>query len=246
LRGYIESLQSSFDRVKGTADDVRADLPVADYDERQYGAIVYGKAPLFFNAIYEAIGDAKFNHLLQDYFAQQRYGVAYPQDFLKVAEEYVGQAKLDELLKEWIETPSGTPLPAQYPSIPIPPGAFYQGILQELAEINFYMDSKIDPTKSVAVSYVDLLKQQGWETCTGAQCDFVNVTDTRFLGTYQFGQGVQAPLVTIGVNMMIETGEQFTLFLKNCGKITETRDTSSRSSEGCLVQLPPNLASPEP
>ena len=66
---------------------------------------MYGKAPLFFNAIYEEIGDEKFNQLLQDYFTQHRYGVAYPQDFLKVAEEYVGKAKLDELLKEWITTP---------------------------------------------------------------------------------------------------------------------------------------------
>ena len=36
--------------------------------KRQYGAIVYGKAALFFNAIYDAIGDEKFNQLLQDYF----------------------------------------------------------------------------------------------------------------------------------------------------------------------------------
>jgi hypothetical protein len=93
-------------QIKNTPVDKRADLSVADYtDENQYGAVVYEKAPLFFNAIYEAIGDAKFNHLLQDYFAQQRYGVAYPQDFLKVAEEYVGKTKLDELVKEWIETP---------------------------------------------------------------------------------------------------------------------------------------------
>jgi len=105
LRGYIENLQGRFDRVKGTAEDKRADLPVSAYSDSQYGAIVYGKAPLFFNAIYEEIGDEKFDQLLQDYFKQYRYSVAYPQDFLKVAEGYVGKAKLDELLKEWIETP---------------------------------------------------------------------------------------------------------------------------------------------
>lgn len=105
LRGYLESLQGRYERVKNTDADKRSDLPVAGYDERQYGAIVYGKAPLFFNALYEEIGDEKFNQLLQDYFEQHRYGVAYPQDFLKIAEGYVGKAKLDELLKEWIETP---------------------------------------------------------------------------------------------------------------------------------------------
>jgi hypothetical protein len=247
MRGYVEqALQHGYDEVKGTSEDKRADLPVAAYDEGQYGVIVYEKAPLFFNAIYNEIGDEKFNQLLQDYFKQYRYGVAYPQDFLKVAENYVSKDKLDEFLKEWITTPSGTPTPTQYPSIPIPPGVFYQGIQQDLAEINFYADSTTEPAKSVAASYADLLKQQGWETCTGEQCNFVNVTDTRFLGTYQFGQGPRAPLVTIGINMMIKAGEQISLFLKNCGKITETKDASSRSSEGCLVLLPPNLATPAP
>jgi aminopeptidase N len=106
MQSYVEqALQRGYDRVKGTAEDKRADLPVSAYDEGQYGAIVYEKAPLFFNAIYDEIGDEKFNQLLQDYFKQYRYGVAYLQDFLKVAEDYVGKAKLDELVKEWITTP---------------------------------------------------------------------------------------------------------------------------------------------
>jgi aminopeptidase N len=66
---------------------------------------VYGKAALFFNAIHDEIGDEKFNQLLQDYFKAYRYQVAYPQDFLKMAEDYVGKTKLDEQLKEWITTP---------------------------------------------------------------------------------------------------------------------------------------------
>jgi aminopeptidase N len=78
---------------------------VSAYSGDQYGVIVYNKAALFFNALYEALGDEKFDQLLQDYFKQHRYGVAYPQDFLKVAEGYVGKAKLDELLSEWITRP---------------------------------------------------------------------------------------------------------------------------------------------
>jgi hypothetical protein len=106
LTGCVEQdLQARYDRVKGTPQDKRADLPVAEYSPRQYSAIVYGKAALFFNAIYDEIGDAKFNQLLQDYFKQYRYKVAYPQDFLAVAAKYVGQDKLDELMQEWIETP---------------------------------------------------------------------------------------------------------------------------------------------
>ncbi len=105
MDGYVQTLQDRYDRVKGTADDKRGDLPVAEYSPSEYGAIVYGKAALFFNAIYDEIGDAKFNQLLQEYFETYRYGVAYPKDLLATAAKYVGQAKLDELLKEWITTP---------------------------------------------------------------------------------------------------------------------------------------------
>ncbi len=63
---------------------------------------MYGKAALFFNALYEALGDEKFNQFMQEYFQTYRYGVAYPKDFLAIAAKYAGQAKLDELVKEWI------------------------------------------------------------------------------------------------------------------------------------------------
>ncbi len=105
LRSYVGSLEDRYDRVKGTPDDKRADLPVSGYTEGQYGAIVYGKAALFFNAIYDAIGDAKFDQFMQDYFKTYRYGVAYPKDLLTVAAKYVDQKTLDELVKEWITTP---------------------------------------------------------------------------------------------------------------------------------------------
>lgn len=106
LNGCVQQdLQSRYDRVKGTDQDQRADQPVAAYSERQYGAIVYGKAALFFNALYQALGDEKFNQLLQEYYQTYRYGVAYPQDLLALAAKYVGQAKLDELLKAWMTGP---------------------------------------------------------------------------------------------------------------------------------------------
>ena len=71
----------------------------------KYSPIVYGKAALFFNALYEALGDEKFNQFMQEYFETYRYGMAYPKDLLTIAAKYVGQAKLDELVKEWITGP---------------------------------------------------------------------------------------------------------------------------------------------
>ena len=66
---------------------------------------MYGKAALFFGAIYDAVGAAKFDQLLQEYYNTYRYGVAYPKDLLTVAAKYVDQKTLDELVKEWITTP---------------------------------------------------------------------------------------------------------------------------------------------
>jgi hypothetical protein len=106
LPGYVEQdLTARYASVKGTDQDQRADLPVGAYSDRQYSAIVYGKAALFFDALYEALGDKKFNQFMQEYFETYRYGVAYPKDLLTVAAKYVGRAKLDELVKEWITGP---------------------------------------------------------------------------------------------------------------------------------------------
>jgi aminopeptidase N len=60
---------------------------------------------LFFNALHKELGDEKFNQFLQEYFQAYRFGVAYPKDLLAIAAKYAGQAKLDELVKEWITGP---------------------------------------------------------------------------------------------------------------------------------------------
>jgi aminopeptidase N len=100
-----QALLDRYNRVKGTNEDKRADLPVAAYSELQYGAIVYGKAPLFFNALYQKMGDDQFDQFMQTYFNTYRYGVAYPQDLYSIAAQFVDPGTLDELEKEWITTP---------------------------------------------------------------------------------------------------------------------------------------------
>ncbi len=80
---------------------IKIGLPVAAYSDYTYGAIVYGKGPLFFHALRGRIGDEAFFELLKTYFERYRYGVAYPQDLLDLAEEIGGQ-ELDELYEEWV------------------------------------------------------------------------------------------------------------------------------------------------
>jgi hypothetical protein len=104
--GYVEQgLQQRYDRVKGTDEDKRSDLPVAAYSEHEYGAIVYGKAALFFEAVRQKIGDAKSDRWMQTYFNAHRYGVAYEADLLQAIETQLDAQTVEELMQKWIRTP---------------------------------------------------------------------------------------------------------------------------------------------
>jgi hypothetical protein len=100
-----QDLSGRYSRVKGTTDDKRADLPVASYTGLQYSSIVYGKAALFFNAVYDQLGDEKFNAWLHTYFEKYRYGIAYDDDLINAIETQLDKATTEELLKQWITTP---------------------------------------------------------------------------------------------------------------------------------------------
>jgi len=75
--------------------------PVASFSERDYGAIVYGKGPLFFDALRTELGDDAFFAGLRDYLEAYRYDVAYPDDLIAAFEGASGQ-QIDELYEFWI------------------------------------------------------------------------------------------------------------------------------------------------
>ena len=78
---------------------------MAGYSSKQYGQIVYGKAPLFFDALYQAMGDERFNAFLKAYFDSRRYGIATAQNLLDAAATQLDRATIDELLHQWIKSP---------------------------------------------------------------------------------------------------------------------------------------------
>jgi len=94
-----------YDGARQDDEDMRADLPVAGYSEERYGQIVYGKAPLFFDALYQAMGDEKFNAFLKAYFESRRYDIATAQHLLDAAETQLARATIDQLLHKWIKSP---------------------------------------------------------------------------------------------------------------------------------------------
>ncbi len=101
-QAWLESaFERPYRRLLEDEQDMAVGLPVEAYPEDLYGPVVYGKGPLFFHTLREQVGDEAFVEILRSYFREHRYGVAYPEDLLRVAERVSGQ-DLDPLYREWI------------------------------------------------------------------------------------------------------------------------------------------------
>jgi len=82
-------------------EDMPIGLPVAAYTPKAYSAIVYGKGPLFFQALRERMGDEAFFRFLRRYVAENRYDIATPERLKAIAEEEAGQS-LGNLFQDWV------------------------------------------------------------------------------------------------------------------------------------------------
>jgi aminopeptidase N len=96
--GYFSSFDERWARVR--RQPLPIGLPVRAYSPREYGAIVYGRAPLFLAALSERIGEAAFDRLLAEYMRRWSWRLAAAEDFLKLAEEICG-CPLAELARSW-------------------------------------------------------------------------------------------------------------------------------------------------
>jgi aminopeptidase N len=75
--------------------------PIEAYPGDDYYPIVYGKGPLFFDALRRELGDETFFNFLRAYFAEQRYGFATTRAFHASAEAACA-CELDELFDLWV------------------------------------------------------------------------------------------------------------------------------------------------
>ena len=98
--------EEPYQQVRAAGRDRGIAGAVASFDAASYGAIVYAKGPLFFDAVRQRLGDAAFFAALRRYLASHRYGVAYPPDLVAAFEESSGQSIAD-LYQQWIEGKSG-------------------------------------------------------------------------------------------------------------------------------------------
>ncbi|NJN99803.1 MAG: M1 family metallopeptidase, partial [Anaerolineales bacterium] len=77
--GFRRSLERRWQRVNRA--DIPIGLPVAGYDESSYGAIVYGRGPLFIEQLAETMGQETFAAFLRDYYKTHLWGIATGDSF---------------------------------------------------------------------------------------------------------------------------------------------------------------------
>jgi aminopeptidase N len=96
---YFNTLFSSGDLI---VDEPTDEFP----NEGAYGAIVYAKGALGFDAIHRAIGDDAFSQGLRAYYERHKFGIATPIDLRTSFEEASGK-NLGELWRHWFQTADG-------------------------------------------------------------------------------------------------------------------------------------------
>ncbi|HSG42583.1 MAG TPA: M1 family metallopeptidase [Anaerolineales bacterium] len=97
--GFKSSLEGRWARV-GNA-DIPIGLPEASYQGAEYGAIVYGRGPLFFVALQEEMGTDAFDAFIREYTETLAWGIATPEYLQSLAETHCS-CELDALFDEWV------------------------------------------------------------------------------------------------------------------------------------------------
>jgi predicted small lipoprotein YifL len=97
--GFKNSWNDRWGRVEFA--DIPIGLPVADYDAGAYGAIVYGRGPLFMDTLAEKMGQEVFDVFLKDYFETNKWGIGTAAEFKEIAESHCN-CDLSDLFEEWV------------------------------------------------------------------------------------------------------------------------------------------------
>lgn len=96
---YFETFYGRWDRVDGA--EIPVGMPVAAYDEMEYGAIVYGRGPVFVRELEETLGREAFDAFMRAYAAKFRWEEGTTEAFRALAEEQCG-CDLGQLFADWV------------------------------------------------------------------------------------------------------------------------------------------------
>lgn len=97
--GFEASLRSRWERVQNAP--IPIGQPVAFYQGREYGAIVYGRGALFFEVLKNEMGAEVFNAFLKDYTVTFSWNNATTEGLKSLAEKHCN-CDLTALFEEWV------------------------------------------------------------------------------------------------------------------------------------------------
>ncbi len=97
--GFRAGLEGRWERVNN--EKIPVGLPVANYKGAEYGAIVYGRGGLFFDALRNEMGTEDFDVFLKEYTESLSWDIATPEYLQSLAESKCA-CDLDALFAEWI------------------------------------------------------------------------------------------------------------------------------------------------
>jgi peptidase M1-like protein len=98
-RGFQDSLEDRWAQVINKK--IPIGLPVAKYTAREYGAIVYGRGPLFFVALRNEMGAEAFDSFIKDYTQTLSWKISTPQTLQALAEKHCA-CDLQKIFDEWV------------------------------------------------------------------------------------------------------------------------------------------------
>jgi len=98
-RQYRSSWHERWGRVDLA--EIPIGLPTGAYEDSEYGAIVYGRGPIFVAMLAEEMGEEAFNAFLRDYYQSHRWGIGTGEAFRQLAEAHC-DCNLGVLFEDWV------------------------------------------------------------------------------------------------------------------------------------------------
>jgi aminopeptidase N len=99
MNGYRNSWWDRWDLVD--REPIPIGLPASSYQGEEYGAIVYGRGPLFIDSLAQKMGQTTFDQFLRDYYHVHQWGISTAASFKQLAEKHC-QCDLTQQFDEWV------------------------------------------------------------------------------------------------------------------------------------------------
>jgi hypothetical protein len=97
--GFRRDLEFQWDMI--AREEIPIGLPVKEYTGVSYSGIVYGRGPLFFEALQAEMGRQAFDSFLKEYTQTLSWGIATPEQLQSLAEKNCA-CELDDIFNEWV------------------------------------------------------------------------------------------------------------------------------------------------